>query len=60
MSKDFPDEDTAASTGVGSGRAGDMGTPSSDPNETAPGVPQEENEVVSGGGLADQSEDAHD
>lgn len=44
---------------TGSGRGGPLGTPGQLPDETPPGVPQEANEVVSGGGVAgpDDEED---
>ena len=39
------------SPGAGSGRGGAMGTPDFSPDEASPGVDQEGNAVVSGGGL---------
>lgn len=49
----------ATAAGTGSGGGGDMGTPSKDLDERPPSEPQERNSVVSGGGVADESEDGH-
>jgi hypothetical protein len=47
---------TAAKSG--SGRGGDLGTPSKNPNtEEPPSEPQERNEAVSGGGMANPADD---
>jgi hypothetical protein len=47
----------ATSAGTGSGEGDDLGTPSKDPDEEPPSGPQERNEVVSGGGVADTSDE---
>ena len=60
MSKDVPDEDTDADPRTGSGRGGGLGSPGGKgPSLPPPSLDQEENEVVSGGGVADQAEDDH-
>ena len=41
--------------GAGSGRGGDLGTPSGLPEEAPPSSDQEANEVVSGGGVVQPS-----
>ena len=41
--------------GAGSGRSGDLGTPSGLPEEAPPSSDQEANEVVSGGGIVQPS-----
>lgn len=53
------DEDESTSEGTGSGRSGDMGTPSKDKDHAPPSNGQDENEVVSGGGVADHDDDGH-
>jgi hypothetical protein len=50
------DSDATAAEG-GSGDGGDLGTPSSDLAEEPPSEPQERNEAVSGGGMANTTED---
>ena len=52
------DEDKDTSPGVGSGRGGAMGTPSSLPDEAPPSQDQEANAVVSGGGVVGPEDDA--
>jgi hypothetical protein len=47
----------ATSVGTGSGRGDDLGTPSKDADEEPPSGPQERDEVVSGGGVADTSDE---
>jgi hypothetical protein len=48
----------ATSAATGSGRGGDLGTPSKNPNtEEPPSEPQERNESVSGGGMVDEAKD---
>jgi hypothetical protein len=47
----------ATAAGAGSGRGGDLGAPSSKiPAEEPPSSPQERDDVVSGGGVANESE----
>jgi hypothetical protein len=41
----------ARSPGAGSGRGGDLGTPSALPEEAPPSADQDANEAVSGGGV---------
>lgn len=41
--------------GAGSGRGGDLGTPSGLPEEAPPSADQEANKVVSGGGVVQPS-----
>lgn len=51
-------DSNATSAGTGSGRGGDLGTPSKNPDtEEPPSEPQERNEVVSGGGVVNESKD---
>ena len=51
------DSDATAAEG-GSGEGGDLGTPSSNPQvEEPPSEAQERNEAVSGGGMANTTED---
>jgi hypothetical protein len=50
------DSDAKASD-AGSGEGGDLGTPSKDANEEPPSEPQERNEAVSGGGVANATEE---
>lgn len=53
-----PDDDTEsqqADLGAGSGRGGDLGTPSGLPEEAPPSADQEANEAVSGGGMVQPS-----
>ena len=47
------DDDTEPpqDVGTGSGRGGDLGTPSGLPDEAPPSADQEANEAVSGGGM---------
>jgi len=60
MSKDLPQEDPDTEAGTGSGRGGDLGHPDpAKPSLPPPSLDQEENEVVSGGGVADQGDDDH-
>jgi hypothetical protein len=47
----------ATSAGTGTGRGDDLGTPSEDADEEPPSEPQERDEVVSGGGVADTSDE---
>ena len=47
----------ATSAGTGSGDGDDLGTPSKDPDEEPPSGQQERNEAVSGGGMADTSDE---
>lgn len=48
----------ATSAGTGSGRGGDLGTPSKNPNtEEPPSEPQERNEAVRGGVTVDEAKD---
>jgi hypothetical protein len=49
------DSDATAAE-AGSGEGGDLGTPSKDPEEEPPSEPQERNEAVSGGGVANTTE----
>lgn len=42
---------------TGSGRGGPTGTPSHDPDEAPPSTDQEQNAVVSGGGLVGSKDD---
>jgi hypothetical protein len=47
----------AASAGTGSGEGDDLGAPSEGPDEEPPSGQQERQEAVSGGGIADTSEE---
>ena len=47
----------ATSAGTGSGRGDDLGTPSKDADLEPPSAQQERDEVVSGGGVADTSDE---
>ena len=49
------DNDRDEEPGVGSGRGGDLGTPSGLPEEAPPSADQEANEAVSGGGMVQPS-----
>lgn len=51
------EDENDAPPGVGSGRGGAMGTPSSLMDEAPPGLDQEKNAVVSGGGSVGGTDD---
>ena len=52
----FGGKDDSDHSGTGSGRGGDLGTPTHDTVEDVPGN-DDDNMVVSGGGVANPSED---
>jgi hypothetical protein len=51
------EDENDAEPGAGSGRGGALGTPTSDPDEKPPTSDQENNWVVSGGGLTGSGDD---
>ena len=57
MSTQDKDENASGVPDGGSGDGGGMGTPSTDAHMAPPSTDQEENSVVSGGGLAGDEDD---
>ena len=57
MSTQDKDENAAGMPDGGSGRGGSMGTPSTDAHLAPPSTDQDENAVVSGGGLVGDEDD---
>lgn len=54
-SPDEPNNGEPRDPGAGSGKGGDLGTPSGLPEEAPPSADQEANEAVSGGGMVQPS-----